>query len=249
MKLIDSLIERALRVFERIYPLVRPAAHSVIGKAVVVTGLAVMVGPFWEPYLRAFFEKYLERTIDPPTAPFWGFLLVFSGLVYHLLAVRADGLRKEMLASRSRGHDAPIVRAFQAKVPDGKLFSTLSQIESDHSIWADDSILDDASSLLRAPSTHLIEPIVREKATKLDEQIAALLSFIAHEFFVSSSSTGGRLRLCLRPDWNMDRSGSQLPTPEDEARYENLSKRLDALTSAVANSYGDFIRTAHQLVL
>lgn len=249
MRLIDYVIERALLVFERVYPLVRPAAHSVIGKAVVITGLIVMVGPFWEPYLRAFLESYLERTVDPPTAPFWGFLLVLSGLIYHLLAVRADSLRRVILASRNRDHDGPIVRDFQVKVPEAKLLSTLSQIENDHSIWADNTILDDACSVLRSPGAHLIDPIVREKAAKLDESIAALSSFIAYEFFVPSSTTGGRLRLCLRPDWNVDRSGSRLPTPEDDARYDDLAKRLEALISAVARAYEDFIRTAHQLVL
>lgn len=249
MRLVNEFIERGLRVFERIYPLIRPAAHSVIGKATVFTGLVVMVGPFWEPYVRAASEKYLERTIDPPTSPVWGFALVASGLVYHFFSVRADGLRIAIVNARIRQHDSKIIHSFISNFPEKHFLYSLSQIEADHSIWYDDNILDEARRFIRSPTSQLLDRATSDKAMNLANALHALTAFINCEFFVPSSSTGGRTRLCLRPDWNADRSGSRLPTPQEEANYDAASQQLEILVQNVRVAYEDFIRTAHLNVL
>lgn len=246
---IDGLIQRALAIFERVWPLIRGAPHNRLAWLVVAGGMALCIGPFWEPPLRAAVKRYLEVDMDPPTSVGWGVALVGLGLVYHLLAVRADGLRSQLQSTRTREHDGPLIEAFKTEFPEHRVEFILDGLETDHAIvFEQDQFLGRVRTRLQSSDFHLLDDSLREKARELAERLERLDRLIAKEFFVPVHATSSD-RLCLRPDWNFDRSGLGMPSREDEIKYDRLAGELAGLTRDVLTAYRDMIITAHERVL
>ncbi|MCO7728854.1 hypothetical protein NJB93_19965 [Brucella intermedia] len=175
--------------------------------------------------------------------------MVSIGLTYHFFVYRTDGLRKEMELSRNRNHDAKLVYSFQEKYTEPRFEAVLRTIQDDHSLMSDDaSFMMSAASMLRSANFHLLDKQVKQKADILADRIADLSRFTNAEFFVMQNATS-QDRRCLRPDWNPDRAGFQVPTALEEAKYSNLATTVYSLTSAVFCAYSDFVETAHQRVL
>ncbi len=246
---IDGLIQRALAIFERVWPLIRGAPHNRLAWLVVAGGMALCVGPFWEPPLRAVVKRYLEVDIDPPTSVGWGVVLVAVGLAYHLLAVRADGLRSQLQSTRTREHDGPLIEAFKTDFPEHRVEFILDGLESDHAIFFEqDQFLGRARTRIQSSDFHLLDDSLRAKAQELAEGLESLDRLIAREFFVPAHATSSN-RSCLRPDWNFDRSGLSMPSREDEIKYERLAADLAGLTRGAMTAYRNLIITAHERVL
>lgn len=245
---LNGAIEQAIRIFERVWPLIRGAPHNRLAWLVVAGGVLVISGPMWEPFLRGLVQKVFQTPIEPPTHPVWGLALVVLGLTYHFFAYRADGLRKEMELSRHREHDAELVRSFQANYTDSRVKWVLDAIENDHSLMSDDdTFLENAKQELRSPHFHLLDEPLRQKAGELADRIGSLLRFTNHEFYVLTNATSSDRR-CLKPDWNIDRS-PRVPTPTEQKEYDRLASELSPLTAAVHDAYRTFFETAHQRVL
>lgn len=249
ISLLDAAIARALVVFERVWPLIKGAPHNRLAWLVVSAGVLVIAGPVWEPYVRALLSKYLELQIGPPTHPAWGGVLICVGLGYHLLAYRADGLRKELAEARVRDHDGPIVRSFQADFPEQKLRYILELLANDHSIFSHDQMfLDDLMRRLLSSDFHLLDTKLSDQANEFKKGISALCRFLGREFFVPVAATTAN-RVCLRPDWNSSRSGMSMPTSAEEAMYSEKSDELVVKIRSTTEQYLRMIRLAHERVL
>lgn len=249
LSVLDRLITRAVEVFERLWPLIKGAPHNRLAWLVVAAGVFVVSGPVWDPYARALVSKVFDVKIDDPPHPGWGLALVAVGLAYHLLAYRADALRKELAEKRVRDHDGPLVREFQTSFSEDRMQSILSLLRGDHSIMTSELLfLDRLVERLASADFHLLDPTLREKAASLRSCVIKLNRFVGSQFFVPVAATSPN-RVCLRPDWNIDRSARRHPTAEERARYDELEQELDEVARSVATAYVEIIRTAHERVL
>ncbi|WP_156635535.1 hypothetical protein [Methylobacterium sp. Leaf123] len=245
----DRLITRSVEVFERVWPLIRGAPHNRLAWMVTAAGVLVIAGPWWETPARALIAKYLDVQIESTTSPGWGFALVVVGLAYHLLAYRADALRKELADKRIRDHDAPMMREFQSTFPEQKIKSILGTIAADHSIYnSEQDFLDLMTDRLRSPDFYLVDAVVRDRARALAEAIQQLSHFVGSEFFVPMGATT-QSRTCLQPDLNIDRSGTHMPTADESARYDTLGSELIDRVRRVKAAYANMIRAAHEHIL
>ncbi|WP_377174729.1 hypothetical protein, partial [Mycoplana ramosa] len=188
--------------------------------------MALSIGPFWEPPLRAALKRYLDLDIDPPTVVGWGVLLVALGLLYHLFAFRADGLRTQLQTTRIREHDKPLLEAFQTDFPEDRIDFILEGLASDHAVFFEhDQFLGRARSRLQSSNFHILDEVLRTKAQRLLDDLERVDRFIAREFFVPVNATSAN-RTCLRPDWNFDRCGSGMPSREEEICPSSNDLRL-----------------------
>lgn len=234
--------------FERVWPLVRPTAHTRIAWVVTIAGLSIVAGPFWEPVAIALAERLLHRSLPQAPDLGWGLALVTLALAYHLLAVRADGLRAEMASARIRAHDAPLVNAFVSAFPEGPLLYALSNLSNDHSINSSETQqLDSMPVHLQAPRNHLLDVPLREGAEALADASYRLARFIGANFF--TVGTGPNFRLVMHPQWNFDRATGRMPTAADERSYEAATTELNSRVDAVEAAYSAFVRLAHERVL
>lgn len=239
---LDPILTRVFSAFERIWPLIRPAAHTRIAWAVTIAGLGLIVQPFWEPIVVALATKYLAIKVADLPGPAWGFSLVALALAYHLLAVRAQGLRDDLSAERVRTHDKPIVERTMVEFPAQAFNALIGSVGDDHSYRLPQNRLTEMADYLRDPANRLLDATLARSAEALAEQSARLGTFLATHFFVFGNSTP--LRLVMYPDHNEDRTNRNL-TAEDRQMYRDRSRELHALLDEAKAAHDDFVLKAH----
>lgn len=240
---------------ERVYRMVRGLPHNRNATIVVAVGCAILVSPFWEPYLRAWFEKLTDVHVDLPTEPIYGVVLVVLGLGYHVamawLTMReseAKTTRSTLTDERVRAHDVPIFEKFIGEAPENNFTWALNCLRDDHAYSGDQStMITNAYYFLDTVSNEFNDKEVQAKASALKAALDELTDFTAHHFFVLDQPVGGKTRHALEPHWNWDRGGN--PTPEQDKHYGELGMKLSKLVSAAIRAYTDLLRTGQQRLL
>lgn len=240
---------------ERVYRMVRGLPHNRNATIVVIVGCAILAGPFWEPYLRAWFEKLAGVHVDLPTEPIYGVLLIVLGFGYHIamtwLAMcegEANATRRMQAEERIRAHDAPIFEKLIGEAPENKFTGAMNCLRNDHA-WSNDQsvMVINAYYFLDTVSNEFNDRGVQAKADALKAALAELTNFTSHHFFVIDAKIRGQLRYALEPDLTWDRGGS--PTPEQERCYRELDEKLLKLADNVTEAYTDLLRTGQQRLL
>lgn len=242
-------------LMERVYRLVRGLPHNRNATIVVTVGCAILAGPFWEPYLRAWFAKITGVHVDLPTEPIYGVILIVLGLGYHVAMSWLSMRESEDKATRGIQHekrirvrDAPIFEQFIVEAPENKFTWALNCLRDDHACNSDqNTMVINAYYFLDTVSNEFNDKEVQVKADELKAALDALTDFTAQHFFVLDHSVGGKTRHALEPHWNWDRGGN--PTPEQDKRYSQLGTTLSKLVGATVDAYTDLVRIGQQRLL
>lgn len=254
--LIDGVLMRSVWAFKEIWPLLRSKFHNKLAWLVVISGVGIVSGPFWEPYLRALCEKYLHISVEPSPHPIWGCILVFFGLVYHLISNRLEHLasavdRQAAVMERQRAisHDKPVIQKFQSVFPENSAISLFSSLENGHSFRSGmiDS-LHSAIDFLEKDENCLLDPEMQGLAKKLNDELTRLALFIAGNFFFYSTHKSQGDLYVLQPNLNMDRA-PDTPSAQQQCEYKKYENELLEMTMACRDACSSFIKTAHARVL
>jgi hypothetical protein len=249
---IDSIIDK----LERLLKILRGLPHNRLALITVSAGAVVVSGPFWEPYLRAAAEKYLEIKISLPIEPSYGIGIIGLGLVYHfLMALLAS---RENISIRSLeqqsidkiiAHDLPIFQAFVNGVPENAFKNAMSSILNDHSYTSEQSAMFRGGYyFLDTVSNEFNDNALQTNATELKNAIDVLSSFLSTHFFVYGPLLKGDIiRFCLDPQLNIDRGG--LYDPDNNRKYAELSDQLSPLVDAAVAAYDRLLRACQKRLL
>lgn len=240
-------------ILARIYAIFRPKYHNYLAWIVVVGGLALLSGPWWEPYLRSILGKYLSIDVPAPPPAWLGVILVALGLVYHFFAFRLERVRwvfdRENIRehdAKIREHDAVIFGSFKQLLSDDTFYGIISELVNDHSYLSSDGhVLDNASRFLRTPQSSFLDSELIESAQGLLRPLYDLRDFTVHRFFVSPRDQTTRpFRLCMQPSHNIDRGGSG--SDEEMRLYAGWTSELDTHCKETSEAYRSFVQTAHR---
>ncbi len=240
---------------ERVYRMVRGLPHNRNATIVVAVGCTILAGPFWEPYLRAWFEKLNGLHVELPTEPMYGVVLIVLGLSYHIAMTwlathEADARARhgKQTGDRTRAHDTPIFDKFIADAPEQKFTWALNCLRDDHAFSSDQStMITNAYYFLDTVSNEFNDKEVQAKADTLKAALDKLTNFTAQHFFVLDQKIGGAFRHALEPHWNWDRGGN--PTSDQDKRYHALGTELSGLVGASISAYNDLLRIGHLRLL
>lgn len=253
---VESWAHAAVDVWERIYRVLMGLPHHRLAMISVSAGAIILSGPFWEPYLRAFAEQTLKLNVGPPTSPIWGAALVALGLGYHLSMTHLANVERahsaqsnKQLEDRIRNHDAPIFDRFRAEAPEYAFKKALGDIADGHAYTSTQgSMIKSTYFFLDTTENKFNDTMVQDKASSLEKRLDELTDFMAQHFGVFGPLLpNGDLRLCLEPQWNMDRGG--YPTREEALQYDALGRQLVKIVQATSAAYDDLLRAGHQRLL
>jgi hypothetical protein len=256
LKIVEAWAHSAVDIWARVYSILKGLPHHRLAMLTVSVGALIIAGPFWEPYLRAAVEKTFDVRIDLPASPFWGAALIALGLGYHLSMTWIASGEKTALAAREaqiedriRNHDVPIFQRFIAESPEFPFKKALGDITSDHAYTSTQSTLIAGTFyFLDTVGNKFNDVTVQEKASTLEKCLDELTAFTAEHFTVYGPILRGDvLRLCMEPQWNIDRGGN--PTREESIKYIELGRQLAEIVRATNVAYEDLLRTGHQRLL
>lgn len=240
----DPIAARLVALFEKIWPLVRPAASTRLAWLVAAAGVTLLVQPFWEPIVVAAASKYLAIMVDDLPGPGWGLALIIVALAYHYLVVRGQSLDDRLSSARVREHDKPIVERLAEDYPPKDLENLTYSIGADHTYFLDQNNVGELARALRDPVNRFLDTSLAASAEELARTCSELGLFLQQHFFVFGNWE--RMRLALYPDLNEDRAELGRPTAEDRARYEARARELHACLDKVDEARQDFVVKSHQ---
>lgn len=240
---IDPITTRLAALFEKIWPLIRPAASTRLAWLVAAAGVALLVQPFWEPILVAAAARYLAVEVDDLPGPGWGLALIVIALVYHYLMVRGQSLDQRLSRDRVRDHDKSIVERLEKDYPLKDLEILADSVGTDHSYFLDQNNLGKLTRALRDPVNRFLDKSLAASAEQLADVSSKLSIFLQQHFFVFGKWE--RMRLALYPDLNEDRAERGRPTAEDRALYHQRARELHALLDEVDAAREDFVVKSH----
>lgn len=245
---------RLLDLVDRAYRILRGIPHNRNATIVIVAGVLILAGPFWEPYLRAAALKWLGLRVDLPTDPIFGILLVTLGLLYHFAMTWLAGREADRLAllqvqgdERIRAHDAPIFADFMSKSPEMPVRNALENMRDSHSYFSTQrDVLLAAYYFLDTATNRFNDIEVAAAANALKSALASLSDFTDTNFFVHGPMRENNM-FAMHPQWNIDRGG--YPNDAQERTYRELGRELVRLSREAEAAYLAVVETAHRRIL
>lgn len=246
MKYLKSIIHGGVDIFARIYPIIRPRYHNVLAWLVVAGGLSIVTAPIWEPFLRAILKTYFKIEVPSQSSPWFGFLLVVSGLIYHFFANYLEPLNRSLDSEHGTvEHDSILYKEFNSKLNDDIFRYFIDDLHNDHSfVKSSSSKIYDAIRFLSLPNTMFTEKTLKEDGDKFRIALINLTDFIKYNFFVWPENQQDRY--CMYPDLNIDRNGNG--APEQFKRYASFEDELYKFIESAESAYFDFTKTAHMIL-
>jgi hypothetical protein len=243
----ERWIDKVVEVVERLYKLVRPQAHNRIAWIVVLSGIALCVGPVWEPYARAAAKAYFN--LDVPESPgFWGgVLLITLGLSYHLLSAFIQLRHAGGGQTKNEDHDAAVYKGLRESLSDRWFIGFLDLLSADHSYHKSESmLLYQSIRYLDMPSNKFLIADIHTAAEALLDSLDKLAPFLAYRFVVYpvDEPVGANTRYCMQPNHNVDRDwdGSEWK----RLKYDEWTSELNGLIEATRRSYRHFVECTHK---
>lgn len=230
--------------WERILELIRllkPEFYNKLTWAVALGGLALMSTPFWQEVASALLKRQLDLDLVPGGNVPWGFALVVVALCYHVIT---NSLQKFVQAQQDRRrmaleleHDRRIFAQGTAFASEDDLFGCLSDLWGDHSFQMQE--LRKLKKFLRyldKPEKKYLDASIQKGADQFATDLQELIDWVSTRFFVfPEGQVSDNVRLCMQPDWNVDRSASC--SSEDIRKYDDLTRELDRRVEAVRKAY------------
>lgn len=241
----------------------KSAAHNKIAWTVVVAGGALFASQWWIPLLAQIIDKVTDLNTTTMLAgwqapdPIYGTIVIVVGMAYHLFfsiwlrhhEAKVEERRltaEEKRSAEVKQHDKPIFDGFVALLPEDDLSYFLDTLFGDHSYRTDPSgEVSNASSYLGKVSNRFKDAELQAASDAFRAAERALTAFISVEFFVfPKAQQGYNLRLCMRPEWNIDREGDG--DRDDMKKYDDLTEKLNDLIEKLNENYKALILKAKE---
>ncbi len=221
--------------------LLRPKFYNRLCWVVVSAGLAMMSSPLIERLISTVIKANFQIDLTNGNDVAWGFGLVVSGLIYHLLTTSivelASRQKREELDKEKVEHDKKIYEKANEIMGAEFLLDRLDVMWGDHSYYMNDIRKMEAfhRHLAKDENQFLVSG-VQESVSGYLNASKNLIEYVSVRFFVyPGSQTGDNLRLCMQPGWNVDREGHG--TPEQMEQYDKLAVELHEHIETLISEY------------
>jgi len=195
------------------------------------------------------FERLLDAFIEqfsPSEGSVWDSVLSWktSTIVLALVLVGLLTFRKQVLRwvtrNGRREADRGVFERADALMSERQVLSLLDELARTHSyLFGEMEPLKCFARFFREEGNQYLDKGVRSRLERTLEVLNALWEFVATQFFVYPERQGSdTLRLCMQPEWNIDRAGRG--TREEIARYDELSDQLEGLVAVAEKRYRQY---------
>jgi hypothetical protein len=207
-------------------------AWLTISLAIIAIGGAILTTPFWMEVANAISTKYFGLTLLDGYSWLYGFGCIAIGVSIFLygqkITVDQDLLQK---------HDLPLFNEMDAILTEPKLNAVLSTLENDHSYYnEDDNIFHSLFFLTGQTGKMFINKKLKTKASTFINSLKSFDRFAKDQFDIFPRTSTGNYRLCLKPNWNIDR-GLEIPDTAKELKYDKLADEMNAIIKQVRTDY------------
>ena len=203
-----------------------------VSLATIGIGGAILSTPLWMEVANAISTKYFGLTLLDGYSWLYGFICIAIGVGVFLygqkVTVDQDLLQK---------HDLPLFKEMDAILSETKLTAILSNLENDHSYYnEDDNIFHNLFFLAGQTGKMFINKKLKAKSTTFINALKSFDSFAKQHFDIFPKTATGNYRLCLKPNWNIDR-GLDIPDTTKELKYDQLAEEMNAKIKQVRADY------------
>lgn len=225
----------------KIIKLFRPNFYNRITWVVVCAGISMMSTSLIEKIIEVLFEKTFNITLTGQSDVAWGFALVCTGLIYHLINTGFFELittqKKHKEIENKKAHDKNIFQHANELMNEEDFSDLLSWLLNDHSYTTNKcrKLEMFCDFLVKTENQFLLNEL-KSPAQSFLSNSYKLIEFLCLSFFVyPSSQTRTDMRLCMQPSWNIDRDGEG--SPEEFDKYAKLTKELEQYVTDTQKYY------------
>jgi hypothetical protein len=207
-------------------------AWLTVSLAIIAIGGAILTTPFWMEVANAISTKFFGLTLLDGYSWLYGFLCILIGVVLFVygqkVTVDQDLMQK---------HDLPLFKEMDAILPEVKLNAILSNLENDHSYYNDDdNTFHNLFFLTGQTGKTFINEKLQAKATTFINSLKNFDRFAKKEFDIFPRTMTGNYRLCLKPNWNIDRD-LDMPDTNKELSYDKLADEMGVIIKQIRADY------------
>ena len=168
---------------------------------------------------------------------FWRIFGISVVTIIVLLVLFKNKISKIIKNPLKTEHDKDIFKKADAILPERKMINTFDFLQADHSFSCGDVIPFDDTILFYEEQQHrYFNKLLNDVTNDYLTSIKNLTNFMSSKFFVyPRGQTGGNLRMCMHPNFNIDREGSG--DPSEMEKYDKLTEELDKRVLDARNKY------------
>lgn len=225
----------------RLIALIRPRFYNHITWSVVISGLTLMTTPLWLEIVNLILSYLGKGSLRIETEFRWGFALVLLGLMYHMVnsgLLEYSRSRTESVGESTRVvHDRKVFECADKLISESQFEDFVEDLLSDHSFQMEASRrLDKLLNYLKRKENTFLDGDLVNLVGNLGSSWNELGELLGARFFIwPEHQTGPNCRLCMQPNWNIDRGGGG--DLEESRRYGALSSELRLKAKRLQTAY------------
>lgn len=203
--------------------------------AIIGIGGTILSTPLWMEVANAFSIKYFNLTLLDGYSWLYGFICIAIGI-----CVLIYGQKVTVDSDLKVKHDISIFNQMETILSEARQNAILSNLVNDHSYYNDeDTIFHNLFYFVEQTGNKFLNRKIQTKSQNYINALKAFDTFAKSEFDIFPRTATGNFRLCLKPNWNIDR-GLDIPDIKKELDYDKLGEKLDELISSIRLEYSKF---------
>ncbi|MGE6812152.1 MULTISPECIES: hypothetical protein [unclassified Pseudoalteromonas] len=224
---------------QKIIEVLRPKFYNKLTWLIVISGLSIMSKPLWLTLINIAFEKMIEFSITENSDTAWGFALVVTGLLYHLINTGlyefVIARKGDALNQKKEVHDTQVFKSLDEMIDEPYIENVFAHMHTSDAIFLDDfTKLRDFVVYASESRNQFLTQELKLKTQSFLTSLEGLLCFINKEFDEYPYGQDKlNFRMCLAPQLNCDRGGSW----EDGPKYDVLVRQMMDLSASLNDSY------------
>lgn len=209
----------------------------------------LLTGPLWLPFLTAVIESNTGTDIDEPSPLLALPVLAIGGLVAvipELIELKVKSQNSTERTAQQKVQDEEYAKKIRDLLTETR-FDDFQRMFGDSHIMKEEhrGMLNDLRHELESDETGFIDASMESYAGNYLSAINQTLAFSARYFFTPNNPLI-RDEFWLFPEGNWDRGA---PTPEQERRYVQLTKKLNEVLDNLIAHRSEFLRHARNSLL
>lgn len=210
-------------------------AWITVSLAVVGVGGTILSTPLWMEVANAISTKYFDLILLDGYSWLYGFICIAIGVCIFLYGQKVTVDRDQQIK-----HDTNVFNEMNSLLTESKQNAILSNLVNDHSYYNDeDTIFYNLFHFTEQVGNKFINKKLMTNSLAYINALKAFDNFAKREFDIFPRTMTGNYRLCLKPNWNIDR-GLEIPDINKELDYDKLGAQLNELTNNIKIGYSKY---------
>lgn len=238
----EDKLNKFLDIGLKIYRVIKPSFHNKVTWVLIFFGISLMSSSLLEDFVNHVLKKQFDFTVTGEKDVFWGFMLCLIALIYNII-LNIIGAYNEKANRQERKeqqdllleHDRKLYQKLEPGLKEQYLHNIIVNTATDHAIyWNQVTTLEAFVSVNKEAGNKFLSPEISSATKKLVEDIDNYLRFQNEHFDAYPyHQREQNIRLCLAPQWNVDRAGRW----EDGDKYDPLADEMLRLLRTMGSAY------------